>query len=184
MDKKDFYETPLDRLTLEDLEQSIDKIGVSSDSIFSFHIVTKYGYLSNIKNAPLLSMVRWNGYERLDLRRWKEDGTPAKGITFSEDEVEILVSSLSALDTKIKYKNTQHEYRQGKAHAKILMNIATLSTTGYNGLIWKKQVNIVDWGYGQKVDIRKWTEDYDKCGKGICISFEETERLVEILKSI
>ena len=47
-----------------------------------------------------------------------------------------------------------------------------------------KQVSIIDWGYGRKYDFRKWTEDYDKCSKGICLSQEEVDELISLLKSI
>jgi hypothetical protein len=47
---------------------------------------------------------------------------------------------------------------------------------------WTKQVNIVKWNNGQpKLDIRDWNEDRSKMGKGITLSYEESQLLKEIL---
>ena len=163
MGKKDFLEDSLESLSLEDLERSLEDIDEGHKSSVGFNIVEKYGVLSTYKNSPLLSRVRWHGYERIDLRRWINDETPAKGITFTEEEVEICT------------------YAKGKMRAKIIAHIATLSTSISNGETWNKEMNIIDWGYGTKIDFRKWTKDYIKCGKGICISFDEMKKLVELL---
>ena len=62
--------------------------------------------------------------------------------------------------------------------------MGVLSSSVIGGIKWCKQVSIVDWGYGQKYDFRKWTEDYGKCSKGICLSQAEVDELVTLLKAI
>ena len=44
-----------------------------------------------------------------------------------------------------------------------------------------KEVNVVDWGYGKKIDFRKWANNYTKCGKGISITAAEFENMLAIL---
>lgn len=101
MGKKDFLEDSLESLSLEDLERSLEDIDEWHKSSVGFNIVEKYGVLSTYKNSPLLSRVRWHGYERIDLRRWINDETPAKGITFTEEEVEIIRESAPCIEKKL-----------------------------------------------------------------------------------
>mgnify|MGYP000731620996 CR=1 FL=1 len=122
-----------------------------------------------------------DGNERIDLRRWINDETPAKGITFTEEEVEIIRESAPCIEKNYLSGRVLCTYAKGKMRAKIIAHIATLSTSISNGETWNKEMNIIDWGYGTKIDFRKWTKDYIKCGKGICISFDEMKKLVELL---
>ncbi len=47
---------------------------------------------------------------------------------------------------------------------------------------WKKEVNLVSWNERKpKIDIREWSPDYLKMGKGITLSKEELKKLKEIL---
>ena len=152
-----------------------------SDSTVKFRIIKTYGKLSNRKNAATFALVDWHGRIRYDLRSWSEDyTTPYKGIALSEDEIPGLVTAL----TRYK-KSLQHEvmytYSAGKANAKIYHSLCTLSSSTVRGITWNKQVNIVDWGRGQKYDFRKWTADYNKCSKGISLNQEEIEALYSIL---
>ena len=44
------------------------------------------------------------------------------------------------------------------------------------------QVNVVNWNRTKdKVDIRRWSENYEKAGKGITLTFEEAKKLVALL---
>ena len=44
------------------------------------------------------------------------------------------------------------------------------------------QVNIVNWHRTKdKVDIRRWSENYDKAGKGITLTYEEAKTLLALL---
>ena len=54
-----------------------------------------------------------------------------------------------------------------------------------NGGFWDKEVNLVSWnGRPAKLDIRNWQKDHEKCGKGITLTREEAESLLELLKKI
>ena len=47
---------------------------------------------------------------------------------------------------------------------------------------WKREVNLVSWsGAEPKIDIRDWSPDHSKMGKGISMSTDEIEKLKEIL---
>lgn len=45
---------------------------------------------------------------------------------------------------------------------------------------WSKEVNVVSWNEGPaKLDIREWSPDHDKMSKGITLTVEETQRLLD-----
>ena len=45
---------------------------------------------------------------------------------------------------------------------------------------WSKEVNIVSWNEGPaKLDIREWSPNHDKMSKGITLTAEEAQRLVD-----
>ena len=48
---------------------------------------------------------------------------------------------------------------------------------------WKKELTRVSWNGAQaKFDIRQWSPDYSKMGKGVTLTNEEFQKLVEELK--
>ncbi len=48
---------------------------------------------------------------------------------------------------------------------------------------WTKELNLISWnGDTPKYDIRQWSPDHTKMGKGITLSLEEAEELKEILE--
>jgi hypothetical protein len=48
---------------------------------------------------------------------------------------------------------------------------------------WNKELNKVSWnGRAAKFDIRDWSPDHEKMGKGITLTDEEAAKLVEMLK--
>ena len=50
---------------------------------------------------------------------------------------------------------------------------------------WRKEVNLVSWnGAAPKLDIRDWSPDHEKMGKGITLSTEETVKLLELLQNM
>ena len=50
---------------------------------------------------------------------------------------------------------------------------------------WKMELNVVNWNNrGDKYDIRSWSEDHQKMGKGITLTKDEVLKLKEILSSI
>ncbi len=51
--------------------------------------------------------------------------------------------------------------------------ILSTSTSG-----WTKELNLISWNGGDfKYDIRQWSPDHSKMGKGISLSREEAEEL-------
>jgi len=47
---------------------------------------------------------------------------------------------------------------------------------------WSKQANIVKWNGGEpKLDIRDWNEDRSRMGKGVTLSYDESQLLKDIL---
>ena len=50
---------------------------------------------------------------------------------------------------------------------------------------WRKEVNYVSWNDKEpKVEIRDWSDDYSKLGKGVTFTAEELTNLKQILDSI
>jgi len=50
---------------------------------------------------------------------------------------------------------------------------------------WKKEVNFIKWNdRDPKVDIRDWSPDNSKMGKGITLSKEEVAKLKELLANL
>ena len=59
----------------------------------------------------------------------------------------------------------------------IVEHIVTLST-GKTG--WTKEVNLVSWNGGEaKVDIREWSPDHTRMGKGVTMTMDELDLLVD-----
>ncbi|MBQ0067634.1 MAG: YdbC family protein [Phascolarctobacterium sp.] len=64
----------------------------------------------------------------------------------------------------------------------IVKNFGTLSESTKG---WKKELNIVSWNGGKpKYDIRDWSPEHDKMGKGITLNDEEIQLLKDFLKNI
>lgn len=64
---------------------------------------------------------------------------------------------------------------------KVIANVGTLAQypTG-----WSKEVNIVSWNEGQpKLDIRDWSEDHEKMSRGITLTADEMQRLVDSVQA-
>jgi hypothetical protein len=50
---------------------------------------------------------------------------------------------------------------------------------------WKRELNLISWnGREPKYDIRDWSENHEKMGKGITLSKDELTNLKEILNSL
>lgn len=64
----------------------------------------------------------------------------------------------------------------------IIEHIGVLST-GSKG--WTKELNLVSWnGREPKYDIREWSPEHDKMGKGLTLSKDELEALKVILEKL
>lgn len=63
----------------------------------------------------------------------------------------------------------------------IYAQIAALSDPN-NG--WTKELNLVSWNKREPVyDIRAWTEDHSRCGKGVTLTAGEMRRLKEAFQA-
>ena len=64
----------------------------------------------------------------------------------------------------------------------IIKTIGVLSKTEKG---WAKELNLISWNDREaKYDIREWSPDHAKMGKGVTLSKEELLALKELLKSI
>lgn len=183
----------IDELSYEDIEKMIEEMTASSsesstvkqkdDTRAKFEVVKVYVLLNTTKrNKTVFSKVRWGNIERYDLRKWDaEMSIPYKGITLSKEELQKFT------DIK-KPSSDQSEasafYNAGSATAKIYDTILDLSTVTIRNIEWHKQINIIDWGYGKKFDIRRWTEKYEKCSKGICLNATDFAKFYNAVLSI
>ena len=64
---------------------------------------------------------------------------------------------------------------------KIVKELGVLSTTKTG---WHLELNIVDWNNrGEKYDIRNWSPDHQKMGKGVTLTKGEVVKLRELLSN-
>ncbi len=64
----------------------------------------------------------------------------------------------------------------------IVEEIAVISE---NSKGWRKELNLVSWNDGEpKYDIRDWSPDHEKMGKGITLTEEEARQLYLALSQI
>ncbi|WP_047154983.1 YdbC family protein [Aneurinibacillus tyrosinisolvens] len=64
----------------------------------------------------------------------------------------------------------------------IIEHIGVLSE-GSKG--WKKELNLISWsGREPKYDIREWSPEHEKMGKGVTLSREEIEQLKKLLEEM
>ena len=72
------------------------------------------------------------------------------------------------MPTEIKFEITDH--------------LATLSTSPKG---WTKELNLVSWnGAAAKYDIRDWSPDHSKMGKGVTLSADEMRELKATLEEM
>ena len=72
------------------------------------------------------------------------------------------------MPTEIKFEITDH--------------LATLSTSPRG---WTKELNLVSWnGAAAKYDIRDWSPDHNKMGKGVTLSVDEMRELKKVMEKI
>lgn len=63
----------------------------------------------------------------------------------------------------------------------IIKNIAVLSTSASG---WSKELNLISWNDREpKYDLRDWSADHTKIGKGVTLSKEELLALKTLLNS-
>ena len=64
----------------------------------------------------------------------------------------------------------------------ITKHIATLSTSAKG---WTKELNLVSWNdKAPKYDLRDWSPDHSKMGKGVTLSVDEMRELKKVIEQI
>ena len=64
----------------------------------------------------------------------------------------------------------------------IIKNIGVVSKSASG---WAKEVNLISWNdRDAKYDLREWSADHEKMGKGVTLSKEELLALKELLNNI
>lgn len=64
----------------------------------------------------------------------------------------------------------------------IIKKIGVLSTSASG---WAKELNLISWNDREpKYDLRDWSADHEKMGKGVTLSAEELSALRELLDSL
>ena len=64
----------------------------------------------------------------------------------------------------------------------IVEHIAVLSTSKTG---WTKELNLISWnGRAAKHDIREWSPEHEKMGKGITLNANEAQELYKLLSKI
>ena len=62
----------------------------------------------------------------------------------------------------------------------IIKKLGVLSTAKGG---WTKELNLISWNDGDpKYDIRQWSPEHEKMGKGISLSKEEAQELLKLLQ--
>lgn len=61
----------------------------------------------------------------------------------------------------------------------------TLGVIAESAKGWKKELNLISWnGKEAKYDLREWSPEHEKMGKGVTLSNDEVKALKELLNSI
>ncbi|MFG6497291.1 PC4/YdbC family ssDNA-binding protein [Fictibacillus sp. UD] len=64
----------------------------------------------------------------------------------------------------------------------IIESIGVLSESGKG---WRKELNLISWNdRDPKYDLREWSENHEKMGKGITLSKEEVASLKSLINNI
>ncbi len=59
--------------------------------------------------------------------------------------------------------------------------VATIGILSESSRGWKKEVNLVKWnGREAKYDIREWSPDHTRMGKGVTLTAEEFQKLCQL----
>lgn len=63
----------------------------------------------------------------------------------------------------------------------IIQHYGIISTSNAG---WNKEINLIRWNERPaKIDIRDWSPDHSKMGKGITLTDEDAKKLIDILRS-
>ena len=63
--------------------------------------------------------------------------------------------------------------------------VETLGVLSENSKGWTKELNLIKWNdNAPKYDLRDWSPDHDRMGKGVTLSMDELATLKDILESL
>lgn len=178
----------LDDISFDDIKKIYDiehkgEHKTNSKKAVSAHIMQVFCELPKGKDVILFALVNFNGYERYDIRRWYDNGTkPGKGMSFTQTELKVLQEAIKDITFEDYGIRKTAMYGSGKIRATIYERLCLISSYKEKEFVWNKEATIVDWNYGLKVDLRKWSEGYEKCGKGISLSFDEILKIQKVLR--
>lgn len=69
--------------------------------------------------------------------------------------------------------------REVKYEIKKHLGVLSESASG-----WRKEINLVSWnGNAPKLDIREWSPEHERMGKGLTLSKEEIKKFCEIIQA-
>lgn len=141
--------------------------------------------ISKSKVSLRFALVKFGNNVRYDIRNWYDNGEkPGKGLALTYEEITKLRDTVQNLDLNAIDFKKRGTYTGGKVSATIYDRICLCSEFLNKGVTWNKEVSIVDWGYGKKVDFRKWAADYSVCGKGVAVTFSEAEEIFDCINRI
>ena len=63
--------------------------------------------------------------------------------------------------------------------------VETLGVLSENAKGWTKELNLIKWNdNAPKYDLRDWSPDHDRMGKGVTLTMDEIATLKDILESL
>jgi hypothetical protein len=90
--------------------------------------------------------------------------------------------SVTGLDSQIGYAYFEEICTMSEIKYEIVKKIGVLSKSASG---WAKELNLVSWNDREpKYDIREWSPDGEKMGKGVTLSKEELLALKELLNTL
>ncbi len=61
----------------------------------------------------------------------------------------------------------------------------TLGALSESSKMWKKELNLISWNDKEaKYDIRDWSPEHEKMGKGVTLTAEELKKLRDVLNKL
>ena len=143
-----------------------------------FKVVKELGQLGSKKKPPFFKLVSWNGRgAKFDVRKWGEDGTPFKGISFNVENGPKLLELINEALEDEKSDDVEEVYEMSGKEVLIHRIYGCFEEGKFD-----KQLTYINWGTKPKYDLRGWTEEYDKCSKGITLDDEELKDLKDLLE--
>ena len=121
-----------------------------------------------VKGHNLGQMCEFYGLEHGELHRADEDALMTG---------KLLVAMMKDTDRVRKAKRNSNMAKDFDFEITEHIGVLAEKTKG-----WKREINFVSWGGAEpKVDIRDWSPDHSKMGKGITLTAEEIEKLKELI---